>query len=332
VLIAGTALSAAAPGTAALLVGRAVVGLGVGAASSTVPLYLSELAPPGRRGRLVTLNQLMVVSGILVAYGVDLLFASSESWRSMFAVGLVPAAALLVGMLGAPESPAWLETRGRDREGRPTLRELAGSPARAALIVGVALAVAQQLSGINAVISYAPSIMERTGLSASSSILYSVIVGAVNLAATVVSIGLVDRAGRRPLLLASLAGTAVSLALLGLSFEVEAASWLSLACLLAFIIAFAVGIGPIFWLLIAEIFPPQTRAAGVAVCTAVNWFANFAVGLAFLPLAGALGQGAVFWIFAAVCAAACAFAARSVPETKGRSFPEIDAELRARIA
>jgi MFS transporter, SP family, galactose:H+ symporter len=207
------------------------------------------------------------------------------------------------------------------------------SSARPALMIGVTLAAALQLCGINAVISYGPSIIEHTGLSASDSILLSVAIGIVNVGATVVSVRLVDRTGRRPLLLGSLAGMCVSLVLLGLTFVVPlgaAESWLALACILVFIVAFAVGMGPIFWVLIAELFPLEARAAGVGVATAANWFFNFLVGLCFLTVATAIGMGEAFWISAAICALAFAFANRYVPETKGRTFSEIGAELRER--
>jgi MFS family permease len=207
------------------------------------------------------------------------------------------------------------------------------SPAAPALLVAVALGAMQQLAGINAVIAYAPSVMERTGLTASNSLLSSVVIGLTNVAATVVSIRLVDRSGRRPLLLASAAGACLSLALLGLTFEVslgDAGSWLSLVLLMSYITAFAIGLGPIFWLLISEIFPPRARAAGASVATAVNWFFGFVVGLGFAPVVDAIGQGPAFWIFAAVCALAFVFVRRYVPETKGRPFADIAADLRAR--
>jgi sugar porter (SP) family MFS transporter len=362
VLMVGTALAAVAPSYAVLLLARAITGVGVGSSSSTVPLYLSEIAPPDRRGRLVTTNQVMIALGIVTSYCVDLIFASSGNWRAMLAVGLLPAAALLLGMARSPETPAWLHAHGRPEQARSVSAEVAGeaaadrllegvpradedgttrkhveallrSPARSRLVTAVTLAGIQQLSGINAVIYYAPSIMEKTGLNASDSIIYSVIVGAVNAAATVLAFRLVDRLGRRPLLLASLAVMLVSLTMLGLTFVLRnglSGSVLSLLCLLVYIVAFAVGLGPIFWLLIAEIFPAELRAAGAAVSTAAVWFCNFVVGLAFLPIVAAVGQGPAFWIFAAVCAFGLAFVYRYVPETKGRTFAEIDAEVSSR--
>jgi sugar porter (SP) family MFS transporter len=362
VFLAGIGLGVVAPGYALLVGSRAIVGLAVGIVSSAVPLYLSEIAPPAVRGRLVTLQQLAITVGILVAYCVDLAFASAGSWRAMFAVGLLPAAALLVAMLRAPETPAWLDAHGRDEEARELLGQVAGpdevqrllaelrrtheqrarqlgvrelprADARAALAVGVTLAALQQLCGINAIIAYAPTIMERTGLSAAGSIRSAVAIGALNVAVTFASVRLVDRLGRRPLLLASLGGMLVSLTLLGFALEMApgpSQGWLALAAILAFIASFAVGLGPIAWLLIAEIFPAQARAAGAGVSTATIWLTNFAVGLVFLPVLAAIGPGATFWIFAGVCALGLAFVLRYVPETKGRSFSEIDAELRER--
>jgi sugar porter (SP) family MFS transporter len=310
----------------------------------------------------VTLNQLMITVGILAAYGVGLAFSGSGEWRAMFAVGLAPSVLLLAGMLRAPETPAWLVARGETDRAREVLlrvvdaetaermlddlrrrraqprrmmgvRTLLRSSARPALLIGVTLAAVQQFAGINAVIAYAPSIMERTGLSASNSILYSIAVGAANVAATAFAVRLVDRRGRRRLLLASTAGAFGALVLLGVTFEASLGDWgrwLSLVGLLAYVTSFAVGLGPIFWLLIAEIFPPEARAAGAGTATAVNWLSSFVVGLLFVPLADRIGQGTTFWLFAGVCILGFAFVQRHVPETKGRSFAEIEADLRAR--
>lgn len=357
--LAATVAATTAPGYGVLLLARGLTGLAVGAASSTAPVYLSEIAPPDARGRLVTINQLMVTVGIVAAYGVGLVFSGSGSWRAMFAMGLVPSTLMLLGMLRAPETPAWLQAHDRPEEAekvllgvidereaervledlrrvtpqeRPTLRlrALLRSAAAPALVIAVGLAVMQQFSGINAVIPYAPTIMQRAGLSASNSLLSSVLLGLANVAATVVVLRLVDRRGRRPLLLGSAAGAGAALILLGVSFEVSLSgvgNWLPLVFLVGYIVSFALGLGPIFWLLIAELFPPEARAAGVGVATAVNWFSSFVVGLIFVPLSDAIGAGPTFWTFAAVCAVAVVFVKRYVPETKGRTFAEIAAQL-----
>ncbi|MFL5955474.1 MAG: sugar porter family MFS transporter [Gaiellaceae bacterium] len=350
--LAAAALAAAAPGYSVLLLSRAVAGLAVGSVSATAPLYLSEIAPPALRGRLVTTNQVQITLGILAAYLVAL--AAPDSWRIVFAAGLVPGAVFVLALTRCPETPAWLQLHGRREEARRVLlevvpeqdaerlldvqpaaapsvrvplRAIAGPP----LVIGLTLAVLQQLTGINAVFSYAPSIMERTGLSASNSILAAVAVAAVNVGATLLALPLVDRIGRRALLLVSLAGMAVSLGVLGLAFTASGGSGLSLACLVAYIVAFELGMGPIFWLLVAEIFRPETRASGAGVSTAVNWLANFAVGFTFPALVSWLGQGETFWVYAAACVLGVLFVHRFVPETKARTFPEIDAELRARF-
>ena len=259
--IVATLLSVVASSLGVLLLARGLTGVAAGVASSTVPLYTSEIAPPAMRGRLVSLTQLMITLGILASYLVDLAFSGSGSWEAMFGAGLVPAAAMLVAMRWAPETPVWLATRGRaDLAARAQLgwRALWEPIARPALIVGVTLATIGQLSGINAIIYYAPQIMEQAGLSASNSILYAVIIGVINVAATIVSFRVVDRIGRRPLLLISLGGTLVSLLLLGLTFVLphgDASNALALICILGYITSFAIGLGPVFWLLIAEIFP-----------------------------------------------------------------------------
>jgi MFS family permease len=172
--------------------------------------------------------------------------------------------------------------------------------------------------------------MQETGLTASNSIFYSVFIGVVNLGMTIVSLRLIDRLGRRALLIASLVGMLVSLLLLGVSFVADLSSVVTLVCMLAYIMSFAVGMGPVFWVLIGEVFSPRVRAEGVSSGSTVNWLSNFAVSLAFLPVISAIGQGETFWLFAAVSAFGLWFVWRYVPETRERSFAEIDAELRAR--
>ncbi|WP_436739862.1 sugar porter family MFS transporter [Streptomyces sp. BBFR102] len=365
VFLGGTAVVTLADGFAMLLTGRIVLGLSVGAASSTVPVYLSEISPPAVRGRLLTLNQLMITLGILVAYLVNLAFSAGEQWRGMFAVGAIPAALLLAAALWLlPESPQWLIAHGHTEAAHRGITALIGRDAadevvgrarrraaeesaarergagrkklltpdvRPALVIGLTLAAVQQLGGINTIIYYAPTIIERTGLSASNSILYSVCIGVINLVMTVVALRLVDRAGRRPLVLVSLAVMAVSLLLLGLSFVVDLGSGLTLLFMVVYIAAYAGGLGPVFWTLVGEVFPPSVRAAGSSASTAVNWVSNFAVSLTFLPLASALGQGETFWIFAVICVLAFAFVARYLPETKDRDADAIDRALHQRF-
>ncbi|MFJ2895311.1 sugar porter family MFS transporter [Streptomyces sp. NPDC087218] len=370
VFIVGTIIVTAANGYPMLLAGRIVLGLAVGAASALVPVYLSEISPTSIRGRLLTLNQLLITTGILVAYLVNLVFASSGSWRSMFAVGAIPAALLVIASAWLlPESPQWLITHGRKQRAHEGIasvtddatadrlvqraeqriaderakqqrtaadqgnarKRLTAPDVRPALIVGLTLAAVQQFGGINTIIYYAPTIIQQTGLSASNSIFYSVAIGVINLVMTLVAIRLVDRVGRRPMVLVSLGLMAVSVFMLGLAFVTGMNSVLTLLFMVVYIAAFAGGLGPVFWTLIGEIFPPSVRAEGSSASTAVNWISNFVVSLAFLPLASLLGQGETFWVFAAICVVAFFFVGRYVPETRGRDAEQIQEALQSRF-
>ena len=365
VFLVGTALAVLATGFPMLLAARLVLGLAVGAASATVPVYLSELSPTEIRGRVLTLNQLLITIGILIAYFVNLAFSSGGVWRGMFAVGAIPALVMLLGAAFVlPESPEWLGTHGRIDQARALVasvtneatadrlieqrrqrreRLAADRPAqrgarlwrsarvRPALVVGLTLAAVQQFGGINTIIYYAPTIMKETGLTAGNSILYSVAIGVINLVMTVVAIRLIDRAGRRVLLVVSLAGMTVTMALLGLAFVLDLNSVLTLVFMVAYIAIYAVGLGPVFWVLIGEVFPPSAAAVGSSASTTVNWGSNFVVSLVFLPVANAIGQGRTFWIFALVCALALWFVARYVPETKDRDSSQINAALLRRF-
>ncbi|NRQ39325.1 sugar porter family MFS transporter [Nonomuraea sp. NN258] len=365
VFLAGTALAVFSTGYGTLIAARLVLGLAVGAASATVPVYLSEIAPKEIRGRVLTLNQLLITVGILIAYLVNLAFSGAGNWRAMIAVGALPALVMVLASLFlVPESPAWSLVHGRKDQARAMItsvanqatadqlverferhresgsanddrktgwRELLGPAVRPALIVGLTLAAIQQFGGINTIIYYAPTIIEQTGLTASNAIFYSIAIGVINLTMTLVAIKLIDRAGRRVLLVGSLSAMAVTLVLLGLSFAAGWSPVASLAFMVLYIASYAVGLGPVFWALIGEIFPPRARAGGSSASTAVNWASNFVVSLVFLPVANALGQGPTFWIFAVVSLIGALFVARFVPETKGRDFSEVDDDLQARF-
>ncbi|MGN6753107.1 MAG: sugar porter family MFS transporter [Intrasporangium sp.] len=368
VFLVGTALAVFATGYPMLLVARVVLGLAVGAASATVPTYLGEIAPAQLRGRVLTLNQLMITIGIMVAYLINVAFSGSENWRGMFAVGTVPALVIIVGaLLLLPESPGWLLARGQMEQARRVYagvvgdhvgarlvqerehqreqerarnaaedqqvgwRGLFSAAVRPALLVGITLAAVQQFGGINTIIYYAPTIMEKTGLTASNSIFYSVAIGIINLVMTIVALWVVGRVARRRLLLFSMAAMLVTLGVLGLSFVAGWSSELSLVVMVLYIASFAVGMGPLFWVLIGEIFPPYARATGSSAATAVNWTSNFVVSLVFLTVVNAIGLGQTFWVFAAICAFALWFIGRYVPETKDREFPAIDADLQSRF-
>jgi len=354
----GTAL---APGTAWIALGRVVVGMAIGIASFTAPLYISEISPAPIRGKLVSLNQLMITIGILVSYLADYALAASRGWRWMFGLAAIPAGILLVGLLFVPESPRWyVRQRLRERarevlmkirrpfEVDPELaeieasltqqqggwRELLSPRLRPALAIGIGLAVFQQFTGINTVIYYAPTIFQLAGLqSHSAAILATAGVGVVNVLLTILALELLDRAGRRPLLLYGLIGMILSLALLGIGFLTQtptpALAWVSVICVMAFVACFAISLGPIFWLMIAEIYPLKIRSRAMGVATMANWGSNLLVALTFLSLLRALGRPWTFWLYALVGVVAWVFVLRMVPETKGKTLEQIEADWRS---
>jgi len=354
----GTAL---APGVAWLIVGRVIVGAAIGAASFTAPLYISEVSPVAIRGRLVSLNQIALTAGIVVSYLVDYALAGARGWRWMFGLAAIPAVALGIGMLFVPESPRWLISRALPEKARAVLQRIRGtadvdgelteirtsveqqsggwtellSPlVRPALVVGIGLAIFQQVTGINTVIYYAPTIFQFAGFtSASVAILATVGVGVVNLLMTVVAMLLLDRVGRRPLLLTGLVGMVLSLGVLGLAFAVPDLQanlgWIAVGSLMAYVGAFAIGLGPVFWLLISEIYPLKIRGLAMSVATVANWGMNLLVALTFLTLIQLLGRPATFWLYGLVGVGAWIFAYRLVPETKGRTLEDIEAHWRS---
>jgi sugar porter (SP) family MFS transporter len=214
-----------------------------------------------------------------------------------------------------------------------SLRDLLDRGVRPMLIVGIGLAVFQQIVGINTVIYYAPTIFKYAGVSTSASIGQTVFVGVTNVVFTIVAVLLLDKLGRRVFLLAGTVGVTVALIGLGLFFQVPSirhnAGWLALASLILYVASFAIGLGPIFWLMISEIFPLKVRSAAMATCTVANWGFNFLVSFTFLQLVSTAGKGGAFFTYAALAVLAIAFFAWKVPETKGRSLEEIESELGA---
>lgn len=362
VFIAGAIICASAPSFTVLVIGRVVVGLGIGMASTTVPVYISEVSPPDARGWQVSLFQLAITIGILAAYLVDYAFARSEAWRWMLGLAAVPGLILGVAMLYLPESPRWLArcshpddartvlmriraTRDVDLELSAILGSLAHSeergtwsdllhPAvRPALIVGVGLAIFQQITGINTVIYYAPTIIQSAGLpSASAAILATAGIGLVNVLMTIVAMWLIDRVGRRPLLLTGIVGMTVSLIVLGFVFRSGAqnavAVRLAVITLMAYVAFFAISLGPIFWLLIAEIFPLKIRGQAEGIAAGTNWIFNLLVSITFLTLVELIGPSWTFWLYGVLAIAAFLFCYYLVPETKGRSLEEIEQSWR----
>jgi sugar porter (SP) family MFS transporter len=361
VYVLGALGSALAQTPPELIGARFVLGLAVGTASFVAPMYISELAPKRIRGGVTSFNQLMIVSGILAAYIVNwALKDTANNWRWMLGLGALPGLALAIGMYVQPFSPRWLVEKGRHDEAREVLgklresdeeadseleeieqqaseeggfREALRPQVRPLIVIGLVLAVAQQLIGVNTVIYYAPKILQFTGLGSGSAITQALSVGITNFIFTGVAILMLDRVGRRPLLLVGTSGCILSLAMLGVFFSSSSlqasASWIALVCLIVYIASFAVGLGPVFWLMISEIFPLPVRSAAMSISTVGNWTANFIVSSFFLTLTSAITREGTFWLYGGFGILSLIFFALRLPETKDRSLEQIGEELGA---
>jgi MFS transporter, SP family, galactose:H+ symporter len=332
-----------------LLVGRIVAGGAIGIASLVVPLYIAEIAPYEVRGTLVSINQLMITLGIVGAYWIAYIYAHPLAWRMMFEVSYVPAIVLLVGTFFIPETPSWLRTQEASDEAQRVLHQLHRSlrmehppvlekrhtpfrsifepSIRTPVLIGIGISIFQQITGINTVIYYAPRIFQYAGFaSAETAILATVWVGAVNVVMTVVGLVLVDRVGRRVLALLGLGGMAFFLALLGVFFLIHSdqTGWIAVIALLGYIACFAPGLGIVTWLLIAEIYPLGIRGRAMSIASFTNWGANYVVSLTFLTLVELLTIGGTYLLYTLICLFGLLFIWKRVPETKGKTFEEIE--------
>ncbi len=367
IFAAGAIGAALAPSVAVLVLFRFVLGLAVGAAALTVPLYLSEVAPTGIRGAVSSLNQLMITAGILVAYVVNALLAPAEAWRWMLGLAILPSLVLLVGMYFMPETPRWLVSRGRDDDARDVLRqnrdeeavekevrdikevereeegglrELTASWVRPALIVAIGLAVFQQIIGINTIIYYSPTTLTQVGYTDQQAIYGQAVIGVINVLMTLVAIRLIDRAGRKPLLLGGLVGMVLSLAVLGLSSlllsqpsnSTDTLAIITFLCLAGFIISFAATWGPTVWVMLPEVLPLRIRGTAMGLAIFLHWSANFIVSQTFPSILAAIGPGLTFLGYALIGVLAFVFISTMITETKGRSLEEIESDLREKAA
>lgn len=343
--------------TAADLVwARLLGGIGIGISSILSPLYIAEVSPPRARGRLVALQQLAIVLGILAAFFSNSLvlhtgLSDAAKWRWMFAIGGFPAVIFLLLLIPVPESPRWLTKQGRKDLARAILARVAGEEAaeaemaqiaeaiaheggsmaelfkpglRRALFIGAALAVLTQVTGINSIMYYAPEIFKKAGSRPSDAFNDAVWIGLTNLVATLVSMAVVDRFGRKPLLLVGASCMGLALAYVGWAFHVEKAGLDLLAGVLLYVASFSVSMGVVGWVVISEIYPTRTRGRAMSVAIVALWGACYLVSQTFPILVEELGSAKTFWIYAALCVVAIIFVARFVPETKGKTLEEIE--------
>ena len=360
--VAGSVLCGYAWTPGVLIVGRVVLGLAIGIASFTAPLYLAEIAPESIRGAMISLYQLMITIGILVAFLSDTAFSYSGNWRWMLGVIAIPGALFLFGVVFLPESPRWLMMKSRHAEAEQVLQKLVGNrdavareigeireqlktPQRGwhmflqnrnfrrSVWLGVLLQVMQQLTGMNVVMYYAPRIFQDMGYATAAQMWFTAVVGLVNVLATFIAIGLVDRLGRKPILYIGFVVMTIGLGVVGtmmhLGIHDHGQQIFTVAMLLVFIVGFAMSAGPLIWALCAEIQPLKGRDFGIGCSTFTNWVANSLVGYSFLPLLNGIGQAETFWLYAAFNAVFIVFTFWLVPETKGVTLEQIERNLMA---
>src|SRR5215210_1849750 len=368
IFFVGTMGCVLAPSYGVLVVFRFVLGLAVGGASVTVPVYLAEIAPLERRGGLVTRNELMIVSGQFSAFVINAIIFNvwgeqPSVWRYMLLVAALPAIALFVGMLRMPESPRWLVSKGRESEALDVLRQVR-SPERAEaelaevhelaeeereahaggwanlavpwirrlLFIGIGLAVVQQLTGINSVMYYGTQLLEEAGFSDSAAIILNILNGVFSISGLLVGLALMTRVNRRPMLLVGFIGTTSAHLLIGLSSLLLPEGLFRAYAILFFVVTFVFimqgTIGPLVWLMLAEIFPLEMRGFGIGIAVFLLWITNFFVGLFFPTLVAGIGISYTFFLFAAVGVLSVIFVKTMVPETRGRSLEQLEEDFR----
>ena len=361
-----------APNTAIMVVARFVLGIAVGGASVTVPTYLAEVSPAERRGRIVTQNELMIVSGQLLAFTFNAGIAAvagdaADVWRWMLVVATLPAVALWLGMLVMPESPRWLASKDRFADALTVLKQvrtaqraetemgevkqlamedkqsqtggwsdLATPWIRKLVLIGVGIAVIQQITGVNSIMYYGTQILTDAGFDTNSALAANIANGVISVLATFVGIYLLGRVNRRPMLLIGQLGTTSALLLIGVFSlvlpEGEPRAYVILSLTVTFL-AFQQGsISPVTWLMLSEIFPLKLRGFGFGLAGLTLWLTNFLVGLTFPIMVAALSISTTFFVFVGLGVLAIAFVAKFVPETRGRSLEVLEQELHARFS
>jgi sugar porter (SP) family MFS transporter len=357
IFVVGSILAPLSTNVMSLILARAFLGLAIGFTSVTAPVYVSELSPPQSRGMLIGLYQFALTLGIALANLVGYGLAEQQNWRWMFGLGAVPAVFFFLMVLTVPESPRWLIAQGRSREAEGVLRSytneegaavllteirnsllvkverrwrtLWSAAARRSLLIAVGFTVLQQVTGINTVFYYGPQIFALAGIASDKNAIFSTLLLAVmNVLATIVALVLVDRVGRKPLLYSGVGGMTLALFLLALCFQSSAALGQSLgivatACLMVYVICFAFSMGPIAWILVAEVFPLRLRGRGAAAATLGSGASNSIVAFTFLPLIQAVGNSVTFSIYGCFCILTLLFVRFVIPETKGRELESI---------
>lgn len=357
-----------APNVTIMIFFRFLLGLAVGGASVTVPTFLAEMSPAERRGRMVTQNELMIVSGQLLAFTFNAILGtvmgdSSHVWRYMLAIAALPAVFLFFGMLRVPESPRWLVSKGKNEEAlnvlrkireekqaksefneiksayaeeseikKATFKDLAVPWVRRIVFLGIGIAVVQQITGVNSIMYYGTEILKDAGFETKAALIGNIANGVISVVATFVGIWLLGKVGRRPMLITGLAGTTTALLLIGIfSLILEgspALPYVVLSLTVTFL-AFQQGaISPVTWLMLSEIFPLKLRGLGMGVTVFCLWIVNFVIGTLFPVLLHMVGLSTTFFIFVVLGIGAIAFVGKFLPETKGLTLEQLEHHFR----
>lgn len=358
--VVGSVLCGLATSPTMLIFARFLLGLAIGIASFTAPLYLAEVAPENIRGSMISLYQLMITAGILLAFLSNTAFSYYEAWRWMLGIIAIPGVLFLIGVFALPDSPRWLIMAGRKQEAIKVLHKLRGDEKviqqevaeieeqlkvpqkgwslfkenanfRRSVGLGVLLQVVQQFTGMNVVMYYAPRIFEGMGYDTAAQMWFTAAVGLTNVLATFIAIFLVDKWGRKPILYTGFVVMAVGLGVVGTMLCMGNLSHgqqtFTVVMLLIFIVGFAMSAGPLIWTLCSEVQPLKGRDFGIGCSTFTNWIANMIVGATFLTMLGTLGQGTTFWIYAGLNVVFIFLVFLLVPETKGVTLERIERNL-----
>ncbi len=347
---------------------RIIGGIGVGLASMVSPMYIAEITPADMRGRLVACNQFAIILGQLLVYCVNYRIALSGNeswlntmgWRYMFLSAALPSLLFFILLFTVPESPRWLAAKGMTQQAAAVLEKLSGklrgmselttilqsvsagpekkSPlfsfGAGIVVIGVMLSVFQQFVGINVVLYYAPEVFRTVGSSTDVALLQTIIVGVINLLFTTIAIATVDKFGRKPLQIIGALGMAVGMFTLGSAFYSKLPPTVALAAMLFYVAAFAISWGPVCWVLLAEIFPNRIRSKAMSVAVAAQWIANYLVSWTFPMmdknsyLNAHFNNGFAYWMYGVMALLAALFMWKYVPETKGRTLEELEAQWR----
>lgn len=362
VIFAVSSIGAALAGSyLALVVWRILAGIGIGLTSLITPLYIAEMAPSKVRGKLVSINQLAITIGIFVVYFINLAIASNSShiwnieigWRWMMGVGVIPSILFLIALIPAGESPRWLQQHGKGKAALKILKKVESSEQSAVkqleeikiseqvvddtkfkdlfnktwfpvLIIGILLALFQQFSGSNAIMYYAPEIFKNAGFAQNGAFMATVSIGAINMLVTVISLGLVDKVGRKKLLGWGSFAMSLCLLIVACCFFLHASATITLTFILLAIASYAISLAPVTWILISEIFPSRIRGRAMSICTVVLWLSDFALSYTFPILTSSIGEGWTFMLYVFVTLLSAIFVWRVLPETKGKSLEEIE--------